>query len=33
MNRDNILIVFGLYVMGVVAAATITIMWLLGWVG
>ena len=31
MDRDSILLVFGLYVMGVVAVATLVIMWLLGW--
>ncbi len=31
MNRDDIWMLFGLYVMGVVAVATLVIMWLLGW--
>ncbi len=33
MDRDDLLTVFGLYVMGVVTASTLIIMWLMGWIG
>ena len=32
-KRDKILLGLGLYIMAVIAAATLTIMWLLGWIG